>query len=93
MAIVYQHEPGPRVRSSLSVYFIVGVTVSLIALRGGGHLGQSVIVTGLGLVPFVLVGFWLARPLRRHVDGRLLRYGLLGVAALGALVLLVQSIT
>lgn len=93
MAIVYQHEPGPRVRSSLSVYFIVGVTVSLIALRGGGHLGQNVIVTGLGLAPFVLIGFWLARPLRRHVDGLILRYGLLAVAALGALVLLVQSIT
>lgn len=93
MAIVYQNEPGPRVRSSLSVYFIVGVAVSLIALRAGGHLGQDVILAGLGLVPFVLVGFWLARPLRQHVDGRILRYGLLGVAALGALVLLVQSIT
>lgn len=93
MAIVFQNEPGPRVRSSLSVYFIVGVTVSLIALRAGGHLGRDVILTGLGLMPFVLAGFLLARPLRRHVDGRILRYGLLGVAGLGALVLLVQSIT
>lgn len=93
MAIVYQNEPGPRVRSSLSLYFIIGVAVSLIALRAGDHLGRDVILTGLGLLPFVLVGFGLARPLRRHVDGRLLRYGLLGVAGLGAMVLLAQSVT
>jgi hypothetical protein len=92
MAIVYQNEPGPRVRSSLSLYFIVGVLVSLIALRLGGHLGHEVIVTGLGLAPFVLAGFLLARPLRAHVDGRFLRYGLLGVAGTGATVLIVQAL-
>jgi uncharacterized membrane protein YfcA len=92
MAIVYQNEPGPRVRSSLSLYFIVGVTVSLIALRSSGHLGRDVILTGLGLVPFILIGFLLARPLRQHVDGRILRYGLLTVAGAGAVALITQAV-
>ena len=92
MAIVYQNEPGPRVRSSLSLYFLVGVTASLIALRVSGHLGRDVLIGGLGLVPFVFAGFLLSWPLRAHVDGRILRFGLLAVAGVGAAVLIAQSL-
>ncbi|HSI92847.1 MAG TPA: sulfite exporter TauE/SafE family protein, partial [Jiangellaceae bacterium] len=77
VALVYQHDPGPRVRSTLSAYFVVGVFVSLGALAIGGQLEQRDVVTGLTLLPFVVVGFLLARPLRRAVDGHRLRAALL----------------
>jgi hypothetical protein len=91
IALVYQHDPGPRVRASLGAYFIVGVVISLFALGVGGQLHQRDVVTGLGLLPFVVAGFLVARPLRALVDGRTLRAGLLGVASLGAVVLILQS--
>jgi uncharacterized protein len=91
IALVYQHDPGPRVRASLGAYFIVGVVVSLAALGIGGQLDQRDVMTGVGLLPFVVVGFLLARPLRALVDGVVLRIGLLSVASLGAVVLIVQS--
>jgi hypothetical protein len=43
-------------------------------------------------LPFVLVGFLLARRLRRVVDGRKLRLALLALATIGAVVLIVESV-
>lgn len=92
VALVYQHDPGPRVRASLSFFFFVGVVVSLLGLAIGGQLDARDVVTGLALLPFVLVGFLLARSLRRVVDGRKLRLALLAVATIGAVVLIVESV-
>lgn len=92
VALVYQHDPGPRVRSTLSAYFVVGVLVSLGALALGGQLEQRDVVTGLTLLPFVVVGFLLARPLRRAVDGHRLRAALLIVVTVSSVVLIIQSL-
>jgi uncharacterized protein len=92
VALVYQHDPGPRVRSTLSAYFVVGVFVSLGALALGGQLEQRDVVTGLTLLPFVVVGFLLARPLRRAVDGHRLRAALLIVVTVSSVVLIIQSL-
>lgn len=92
VALVYQHDPGPRVRSTLSAYFVVGVFVSLGALAIGGQLEQRDVVTGLTLLPFVVVGFLLARPLRRAVDGHRLRAALLIVVTVSSVVLIIQSL-
>lgn len=92
VALVYQHDPGPRVRSTLSAYFVVGVLVSLAALALGGQLEQRDVVTGLSLLPFVVVGFLLARPLRRAVDGHRLRAALLIVVTISGVVLIAQAL-
>lgn len=91
VALIYQHDPGPRVRASLSFFFVVGVAVSLLGLGIGGQLHGREVVTGLALLPFVLAGFLVARPLRRMVDGRKLRLALLVVVTIGAVVLIVDS--
>lgn len=92
IALVYQHDPGPRVRSTLGAYFLVGVVVSLGALALGGQLESRDVYAGVVLLPFVLVGFLLARPLRRLVDGHVLRTALLVVVTVSGLVLIVQSL-
>lgn len=92
VALVYQHAPGPRVRSTLSAYFVVGVFVSLGALALGGQLAQRDVVFGLSLLPFVVVGFLLAHPLRRLVDGHRLRAALLIVVTVSGLVLVVRPL-
>jgi len=39
MALIYQHAPGPRVRATISAFFVVGVVFSLGALATFGHFG------------------------------------------------------
>jgi uncharacterized membrane protein YfcA len=92
IALVYQHDPGPRVRSTLGAYFLVGVVVSLAALAFGGQLDSREVYAGAVLLPFVLAGFLLARPLRRFVDGHILRAALLAVVSASGVVLIVQSL-
>jgi uncharacterized membrane protein YfcA len=92
IALVYQHDPGPRVRSTLGAYFLVGVVVSLAALAFGGQLDSREVYAGAVLLPFVVAGFLLARPLRRLVDGHILRAALLAVVSASGVVLIVQSL-
>ena len=92
IALVYQHDPGPRIRASLAAYFVVGVSVSLAALAIGGQLPRQQVTYGLVLLPFVVAGFVLARPLRRYVDGRWLRSVLLTVITVSGVVLVVHSL-
>jgi hypothetical protein len=92
IALVYQHDPGPRVRSTLGAYFLVGVVISLVALALGGQLDSRDVYAGGALLPFVFAGFLLARPLRRFVDGHVLRAGLLAVVTVSGVVLIVQSL-
>lgn len=92
IALVYQHDPGPRVRASLSAYFLVGVAMSLTGLSIGGQLDQRDVVAGVSLLPFVMIGFLLARPLRRMVDGARLRVVLLSVVTVSGIVVIVQSL-
>lgn len=90
MALVYQHESGPRVRATLGIYFIFGAALSLAGLAVGGQLDSAQVGAGLALIPFVLAGFLTARPLRRIVDGGKLRAALLAVVTVSGLALLAQ---
>ncbi|GAA3758176.1 hypothetical protein HDA32_001893 [Spinactinospora alkalitolerans] len=92
MALLYQHEPGPRVRATLAGYFIIGVSVSLVALGLGGQLPARQVWIGAALIPFVVAGFLLGRPLRRVVDAGKMRIALLAVVTVSGVVLLLQSL-
>lgn len=92
IALVYQHDPGPRVRSTLSGFFFVSIAISLVALTVGGQVRTEQFVAGAMLVPFVVAGFLIAGSLRRYVDGGLLRRLLLGVVAVSGVALVVQPL-
>ncbi|MDS1268840.1 sulfite exporter TauE/SafE family protein [Lipingzhangella sp. LS1_29] len=92
MALAYQNESGPRVRATLGMYFLIGVALSLIALVIGNQLPARQVAFGLALAPFVLVGFVLAGPVRRHVDGGMLRRCLLTVVTVSGIVLVGQGV-
>ncbi|GAB3211830.1 TSUP family transporter [Marinactinospora thermotolerans] len=93
IALVYQHAAGPRVRATLAGYFAVGALLSLAALALGGQVSDRQVVAGVALVPFVVAGFLLSRPLRRAVDGERLRAALLVVVTLSGIVLLARSLS
>jgi uncharacterized membrane protein YfcA len=92
LALIYQHVPGPRLRATMAAYFVGGGVLSLAGLAAGGQLGSDQAVTALALAPFLLAGFALAGPVRRHVDAGRTRAAVLVVCAVSALALLVRSV-
>lgn len=92
IALVYQHDPGPRIRATLSAYFGVAVLMSIGMLVIGGQMNLEQTVAGLWLIPFVVLGFFVAGSLKRHVDGGKLRAVLLVVVAISGVTLIVEPI-
>ena len=68
LALVLQHERPQRVRSTLAVFFVAGSLLGLGGLPLGGELTREQVVAGLVWVPFGLVGFAVAAPLRTRID-------------------------
>ncbi|RCV52363.1 sulfite exporter TauE/SafE family protein [Marinitenerispora sediminis] len=91
IALVYQRERGPTVRATLGGYFAVGVAASLAALAAGGQLDARQAAAGAALVPFAVAGFLLARPVRRVLDGAVLRRTLLALVAVSGALLVARS--
>jgi len=92
VALLYQDESGPRVRATLSAYFIVGNSIALAALALSSHLPARDVVVGLVFVGCAAAGFAVAAGLRRFLDAGRTRAAVLAAAAGSALVLIVHSI-
>jgi uncharacterized protein len=92
VALLYQDESGPRVRATLSVYFIAGNSIGLAALALSGHLPARDVVVGLVFIGCAAVGFGVAAGLRRFLDAGRTRAAVLASATGSALILIVHSI-
>jgi hypothetical protein len=92
VALLYQDEPGPRVRVTLAAFFFAGIVVSLAVLGATGQVGVGEVVAGVLLLPAMGVGFLLSGPLRRVVDAGRTRPVVLTLAGASAAVLLVRSL-
>lgn len=92
LAMVYAGERGPVVRATLSAYFALGSALSLTALAFAGRVGAVHLVHALALVPSLVVGAMLARPLSRYLDSGHMRQAILLFAAASGLALVVTSL-
>ena len=92
MALVYARSPGPRLRGTLAAYFLAGTLLSLASLSATGLLNGRGWLLGLALVPPVLVGNLLARPLTRHLDAGRTRPAVLVVSGAAGLLALVTAL-
>ena len=92
VALLYQRASGATLRSTMGLYFFVGNTASLGALTLAGEVGLADVRRAAVLLPFVLAGFLLSGPLRRHVAGPRLRVAVLVLSATGAVVLLARTL-
>jgi len=92
VALLYQDESGPRVRATLSAYFIVGNSIALAALALSGRLPARDVVAGLVFVGCATAGFAVAAGLRRFLDAGRTKIAVLASAAGSALVLIVHSV-
>jgi len=85
VAVLYQHERGPLVRSTLATYFFIGAFMSMAGLFTVGRLGPREIGLGLGLMPGIGLGFWVSRWTGRFLDRGHTRTAVLVIAGLAGL--------
>ena len=88
MALIWQRSHGPRLRGTMSAFFLVGSTISLVALIAVGAVTRQTVTLALWMIPAVLVGYLLSRYANRLLDHRRLRLVALCVSTLGAVMLI-----
>ena len=91
LALVLQHERPQRVRSTLAVFFVAGSLLGLGGLYLGGELTGEQVVAGLVWVPFGLVGYAVAAPLRTRIEPERFRRWVLGFCVLASLTVILRA--
>ncbi len=92
VAIVYRHRPGPELRSTLALSFLVGLLMSLVALGLAGQVHPWHAVLAVQLVPALLAGLLVSRALVRVLDRAWLRPAVLAFAAAGGTAAVVRGL-
>jgi uncharacterized protein len=94
IGLVYQNMPGPRMRATISAFFMLGAGFSILTLAAVGRFTLQQVIACAWLVPPVVLGFLVSRRLVGHVDRSRdgIKLTVLGVSALAALVLLAKSV-
>jgi uncharacterized protein len=92
LALVYQHRPGPVLRSTVAACFLIGEVISLLILSISGTITQQQVLTALALLPAVVVGGLLSRMVHHRLDGKLVRYIVLGFAIVSGIAVTIQAL-
>ena len=90
MALVYQDALGARIRSTMSGFFVVGTTLSLVALRLVGRLGADEVRLALLMLPSLLAGFMISRWTAGIVDRGYARVVVLAIASLSCVLVIIR---
>jgi uncharacterized membrane protein YfcA len=92
IALLYQNAPGARLRSTLSGYFALGTTISLLALSAVGRFGRHEFWSALALLPGVLIGFILSARTRQLFDRGYTRAAVLTISAVSGAVVILRGL-
>jgi uncharacterized membrane protein YfcA len=92
VALINQDLPGPRLRATLATYFTILSIVSLISLAPAGRFGGRELQLSLVLLPGVVLGFLLSKPLTRFLDRGYTRIAILSLSAVAAVLLIIQQV-
>jgi len=91
IALLLQHREAAQMRSTMSVFFFVGVIISLAGLAIAGEVSTEASQVALLLAPLVFLGFWIGTKLRGRLPPERLRHGVLATCVLAAVALLVRA--
>jgi uncharacterized membrane protein YfcA len=90
LALLYQHQAAPRLRSTIAFCFLVGELVSLAVLAFAGRVNIAQFTTALKLLPALALGGLLSRLVHERVHGALLRNFVLLFALVSGMVLIIR---
>lgn len=92
MGLLYQHQQGAIIRSTLAGFFAVGGVVSLVSLWLVGQFSlHELRLFGL-VLPALLLGFALSRVGIRYLDQGYTRAAILWVSALSGVTVIIKSL-
>ena len=89
LALLYQHRPGPVLRATIALCFLIGELVSLALLALAGQFQPHQWLWALALLPALAVGSIASRLVHHRLDARRMRLGVLSFALLSGIVLLI----
>jgi uncharacterized membrane protein YfcA len=92
IALLYQHHPGPTMRSTLAASFLFGTILSTATLGVAGEVTLADCVLAAALVPLIIVGTWIGRQAHDVLDRRWLRPAVLAFATVSAVVVLIDAV-
>ena len=91
LAVAYQHEQPATTRATLAAFFGLGSIISFSGLAAVGEVNQRHISLCLLLLPGVLVGLALSRPVISRFPENRLRIALLTTCSFSAIFLLIET--
>lgn len=92
MALLFQGERGPRLRSTMAGFFLFGTLTSLAGLVVVGNYQAAEIWATVLLLPSVVLGFWVSGYALSYLDRGRTRAAVLLVSALSSLILLIRTL-
>lgn len=92
IALLFQRRRPAEVRSTLAVFFFVGVVMSMIGLLVTAALPAESLLVAVAVSPAMAVGIWAGMRYRERLAGERFRLAVLMVCAVAALLLLVKSL-
>ncbi len=92
LALLYQHEPGPVLRSTLGATFLLGSLLSLAALAIAGRVEPWHWALGLALTPAVALGLLASHGLRARVDAGRLRPAVVAFACAAGIAVVIRGL-
>jgi uncharacterized membrane protein YfcA len=92
IALVYQRESGPSIRGTLSAYFLVGITMTVVWLSVRGLFGVHQLRLAVALVPAVLLGYLASHRVARVLDRGYIRPAILILSAAASVAVVVKQL-
>lgn len=91
LALVLRHERPDRLRATMAMFFLIGATMSIVSLAAVGEFSRTQVVAGLAWVPFILLGYAVASPLRARLHHDTLRRAVLWFCVIAGVSILVRA--
>jgi uncharacterized protein len=91
IALLYQREPGPRLRGTLAAFFLIGVALSLVGLGMADRFGLFELRLAGYLVPGIFLGLFVSRRAARFLDRGYTRPAILIISALSSLLVILRA--
>ena len=91
LALVYQHQSGAKLRSTLAFCFLAGQLMSLAILAMAGRVSASQLCVAFMLMPPLAIGAAVSRLTHGRIGGRPLRLFVLLFAVISGTVLLIRT--
>ena len=91
LALLYQDQPGSRIRATLAVIYTGATLIMLVMLFGFGEFGAGEVQSGLLLIPGFVLGYWLANRWTLPVGQGHARIAVLLVSGVAAVALILRS--